>query len=298
MTMIVTTAVAGPAQRTAARLLIESLRTFGGPLSNSPVWLFDNDPNAYRDPPEDGVHIRRLEIPDNLQKVWFASKVTACAQAEADAAPEDTLVWLSTDCLIIQPPLLLDLTGSGLDAAVRPVHHRNVGLPSGAPLDAFWSGVYKAVGVDDVTMTVETFVEGERLRAYVNSHALALNPALGLCRQWLNLFAQLANDDDYQSRACQDVPHRIFLHQAVLSALLATKLPLEKIRILPHTYSYPYNLHAEVPAGRRAAALNDLVSIAYEDLSLHPDDLQGLIVREPLRHWLAGRVIPRANRDA
>jgi hypothetical protein len=298
MTVIVTTAVATPSQRAAARLLIESLRTFGGPLSDSPVWLFDHNPDAYRDQPVDGVHIRRLEISAALDQVWFAGKVTACAHAEADAVPGDTLVWLSTDCLIVQPPLLLDLAATSFDAAVRPVHHRNVGLPASAPLDAFWSGVYNAVGMDDLAMTVKTFVEGECLRAYVNTHALALNPARGLCCQWLEIFAQLANDEAFQARACQDVPHRIFLHQAVLSALLATKLPSESIRILPHTYSYPYNLHHEVPPERRAAALNDLVSVAYEDRSLHPDDLQDLIVRDPLRRWLAAKTAPRADQDA
>ncbi|MGC9346546.1 MAG: hypothetical protein ACP5JG_00285 [Anaerolineae bacterium] len=59
-----------------------------------------------------------------------------------------------------------------------------------------------------------------------------------------------------------------------------------QIRLLPAAYSYPYNLHAEVPADRRPRALNELVCVATEGCSMRPAELRGLVVQDPLRTWL------------
>jgi hypothetical protein len=278
-------------QGLGARFLIDSIRAFGGPLRPCPIWLFTTDPKveSYTDWERLGVRVLPLTVPDTVKPNWFAGKVSACAQAEQLAGSEvQTLVWLSSDCLIIQPPLLFDL-GTEFDAAVRPVHVKNIGLPASAPLDAFWKKVYETVGVPDVQTTIESFVDCQQLRAYFNSHVLAVNPARGLFRRWFDGFETLVADQDFQAGPCQDELHQIFLHQAVLSALIATILDAERVRMLPPDYSYPYNLHQQVPAERRAGALNDLVCIAYEDRPLHPDRVSDIEIHEPLRSWLAAR---------
>jgi hypothetical protein len=196
---------------------------------------------------------------------------------------------MATDCLIVQPPELLTLDPE-FDIAVRPVHHRNIGLKANAPHDAYRSRVYAELGIDDVPLITRSFVEQQPLSAYFNTHELDVNPALGICRRWRDTFEVLAGDRAFQSGACSDIPHRIFLHQAPFSPIVATATPEARICILPPTYSYPYNLHDDVPAARRPASLNDLVSIAYEDRSLAPDALNDTAVREPLRTWLAENV--------
>jgi len=102
----------------------------------------------------------------------------------------------------------------------------------------------------------------------------------------------LVCDQAFQLDACQDERHQIFLHQAILSALIVTHLDPERVRTLPPDYSYPYNLHQSVPLDRRALALNDLVCIAYEDRSLDPHVVHDIAVDEPLRSWLSARVKP------
>jgi hypothetical protein len=278
-----------PGERYRARLLIDSLRAFGGALSRCPVWLFEADPVAApcAGLAGEGVRIIPLQVPDAVRHYYFSSKVAACAHAEAQAGPHvRSLVWLSADCLIVQPPLLFDLAPS-LDATVRPVHIRNVGLDATAPLDDFWSGVYGVVGVQDVRQTVTSFIGGQRIRAYYNSHLLAVHPALGLLRRWLELFESLVRDRAFQSRACQDELHRVFLHQAALSALLSTALDPRRVRELPPDYSYPYNLHHDVPPARRAQALDALVCVACEGRTLDPAAVQDITIHEPLRSWLA-----------
>ncbi len=278
-------------QRWCARLLIDSIRSFGGALSECPIWLFEANPSQV--PCDDfenkAVRVLPLTLPDPVRHyaVYLAHKVYACAQAEELATPKvQSLIWLSPPCLILKPPVLFDLAGS-FDAAVRPVHIKNVGNLAGEPVDAFWKGVYQAVGVCDIQSTVESFVDVRHIRAYFNSAAFSVNPSAGLFRRWSECFEALVRDQEFQSGPCQDERHRLFLHQAVLSALIVTMLDPERIRTLPPDYGYPYNLHQDVPQDRRATALDDLVCAIYEERSVDPHVMDDIEVNEPLRSWLS-----------
>jgi hypothetical protein len=96
----------------------------------------------------------------------------------------------------------------------------------------------------------------------------------------------MVDDVGFQAGPCQDVPHQVFLHQAVLCALLTKNLGQAQIRALPPEYSYPLHMHQQVPAAQQASSLNELVCAVYEDVL----PLDGLIVREPLRSWLGERL--------
>lgn len=275
-------------EKSCVRILIDSIRSFGGTLSNCPIWIFEPVSHGINCnyPESTGVRVFSLNVPDKVKHYLFADKVYACAEAEKMATPEiQSLVWIDPACLVIKPPILFNLNQS-FDAAVRPVHIRNVGLPSTEPLNDFWNKIFEIVGIPDIQSTVETFVDTQRIRSYFNSHAFSVNPSKGLLRKWFEYFEILACDEGYQANACSDNTHRVFLHQAILSALLISMLTPERVRILPPDYNYPYNLHRSVPPDRRAAALNDLVCIAYEDRSLDPNVIDDIDVLDPLKSWL------------
>jgi len=279
-------------ERNAARLLIDSLRSFGGDLSRSPFWVFEADPeNApCGDLVQLGAQVIELHVPGSVRNYLFAGKVSACAQAEKLAAEEVTsLVWLNASCLIIQPPLEFEL-GQAFDLAVRPVHIRNIGQPVDAPPDTFWQHVYAEVGLSASQLAVESFVDGQQLRGYFNSHLLSINPSIRLFRRWLTHFEGLVLDNDFQSGACRDEMHQIFLHQAVLSALITASVDPQRLHILPAGYSYPYHLHQDVPLDRRAHSLNELVVVAYEDQAPDPKAVGDIQIHEPLRSWLMERI--------
>ncbi len=282
------TLVRTAAGRSAARLLIESIRSFGGALSQCPVWIFEADPHnvpcdQLRGPNQEVIP---LSLSGVLGHYPFAHKVCACAQAEQLVGnTEGSLIWVAPACLILNPPVLFRLDQS-VDTAVRPVHIRNVGSPIAEPLDRYWEGICRALGVNDIQTAVESFIDRQQIRSYFNTHAFSVNASRGLLTRWAECFEALVGDGEYQTAACQDDKHQIFLHQAVLSALLATSLPSDRIRILPPDYNYPYNLHQAVPADRQPAALNDLVCIAYEDRSLDPSRVDDIAIRLPLRSWL------------
>jgi hypothetical protein len=282
------TKVRTPADKSAARLLIESIRAFGGGMSSCPFWMFDLDPQdtSCQKLESAAVRIIPLEVPKNLLGYHFGDKVYTCARAE-ELAPSSvhSLVWIDPSCLVVNPPVLYGLAGE-MDAAVRPVHIRNVGLREAEPLDAYWKKIYETVGEHDIDVFVESFVDRQLIRAYFNTHAFAVNPAKRLLHAWLEGFEKLIGDQEFQAGACQDEIHRVFLHQAVLSALLAASLAPNRMQILPPDYSYPYNLHQSLAPDRRATALNDLVSFTCEDRSIAPAGVTDIVIREPLRLWL------------
>jgi hypothetical protein len=276
-----------------ARIVIESLRAFGGPLRDCPVWAFLIDPDRLPEALQglEEVHRFPLAIEGAFPRYPFVEKVAASAQAEAMAGPDiHSLVWLSLDCLIINPPLLFDLGPSAgvgpADVAFRPVHHRNIGSPAHEPPDDFWQGVYRAVEVGEMPHTVESFTDGQTLRPYFNTHCFAFNPALGLGRAWWTVFEAMVSDQAFQAGPCRDELHQIFLHQAILSTLVAKRLDWERVRLLPPEYNYPLNLLDEMPPDRRAPVLNSLANAVYEDA--FPWD--SIEIRQPLRSWLRERL--------
>lgn len=283
----IATLVRSPEGERRARLMIDSLRTFGGAWSNCPVWVFV--PVADRISGNlqglEGVEVLRLDVEDALRRYLFGDKVAACARAEELARPDTrTLIWLDPGCLIVNPPALFDLAPAH-DAAFRPVHIQNVGSAAGEPLDEYWQGVYGVVGIEEVPFTVESFVDRKELRPYLNSHCYSLNPSAGLSEAWLECFRTLVADHAFQAAACRDDLHQVFLHQAILSGQVTKRLDRERLRLLPPEYSYPLHFQQEVPEARRAATLNVLACAVYEEAA----DLGKIPVDEPLRSWLADR---------
>ncbi|MBN1483469.1 MAG: hypothetical protein JXA37_02000 [Chloroflexia bacterium] len=279
------TMVRTESERAQVRLLIDSIRAFGGPLAGSPIWVFAAGPQELPELAGPDLQILPLEVSDTARRNYFGPKVAACARAEQLAAGKArSLVWISPNCLVLQPPLLFEL-GENLDAALRPVHVQNVGLRAEEPLNDYWRRVYQQVGVEDLQMTVESFVGGRRLRAYFNTHAFSINPARGLLQEWLEHLEALVGDESFHA-GLDDAGH-IFLFQALLSTLLASRIEPQRLRLLPPDYGYPYNLQASVPPERRAQRLNDLACLTYEGRSLDIETMDDIAVEEPLASWLA-----------
>lgn len=270
-----------------ARLWIAGLRAFGGSLQNAPVWVYTPDPAKLEAAFEglEGVQTLALEAPAEPQAYPFLEKVQACAQAEALAGPQVTsLVWMDPNCLVINPPELLRLSGSER-AAFRVVHHRNVGSPAMEPPDAYWQRVYDELGEPSREFTLTSYVDERVIRPYFNTHLFAVNPRLGLCREWQGVFERLSADQAFQEGACREPLKRIFLHQAVFSTLVAVRLDRLQLRLLPPVYSYPLHMHTQLPADRQVARLEDLVCPVYEEQL--PDFAQlGMSVEPALQAWL------------
>jgi hypothetical protein len=281
------------AEERLARIAVESLRTFGGALCDCPVWAFVLDPGSASEALLGITEVHRFSLA--VEKTYgtypFASKVEACARAEGIAGTAvRTLVWMSPDLLVVNPPLLLnlgDVAGRGpADVAFRPVHHRNIGSLASEPPDEFWQGIYRALGIEEIPYSVESFADRQTLRPYFNTHCFAYDPAKGLAQVWREAFKALVSHQAFQAGPCHDELHRVFLHQAVLSTLASAVLDWERVRLLPSEYNYPLNLLDEISRDRRTQRLEDLVSVVHEG-EFPWDEIE---VGEPWAAWLAERM--------
>jgi hypothetical protein len=272
------------------RLLVESLRTFGGKFKDSPVWIFQarNIRTDFSD--LQNIQVIPLHIQEDFQKIFFSAKVFACAKAEEIGIKENiaSLIWFGSSGFIIQPPEQFDL-GKDFDATFRPVHHKNVGQLINEKLDDFWREIYDFVGLENSDKFVETFVEGEKIQPYFNSHLFSINPQKQILQKWKNEFIRFHQSDLPKKPAFSDQLHQIFIHQALMSAILVKHLGWDKIRILSEKYSYPLHLHHQVPPEKQLQILNELVCPVYEDVFKFPETLNGLKVEEPLAGWLKER---------
>lgn len=282
----------------SARLLVESLREFGGQLSSCPIWLFDFHASGGEVDHQSGLDVETISarVPESMKGYELADKVHSCAEAERLAPPHiESLVWISPDNLFVSPPDLYIL-GDSHDVAVRPVHVKNVGLAIGEPLDTYWSRIFEIAGIELPEFSVESYVDRRHLRGYFNSHSYCVKPALGLFRRWSECFEMLLHDGEFQTSSCSEELRRVFLHQAILSALTLSMVNPDRIRILPPSYCYPYNLQEFIPQYRRAASATELVSIVYEDRSLDPAAMTDIKMERPLESWLADRLAERGGR--
>jgi len=287
---VVTLVTSEDAER-SARLLVDSLRAFGGPLADCAVWAFvpASTTGLGSELADAGVRVVPLDVPEELARYPFGAKVTACALAEEMIGVGGrVLIWMAPQCLVVAPPVLLDPAGDAR-AAFRTVHISNIGSRVSEPVDGFWKEIYARAGVGDPGFTVESIVDEVTLRPYFNTHLFSVGSSVGLSRRWLEVFSEAVRDDAFQSGACSDERHRIFLHSALLSALAVGMMPRERIRMLPLEYSYPLEFHARLPEHKRVADLGDLVCPVYEGAYSHPATLGGIGVRNPLGAWLAER---------
>jgi len=290
MTETIFLTYATPGNLPLVRLMINSLRTFGGELAEALFWIFTLDPGSVSSLETESTHVLMLEVSEAVSSYPFGRKVAACARAE-ELVPTGTrsLTWIDPACIIVQPPIRFALSAN-CDAAFRPVHIRNVGLTPSEPLDTFWNGIYTALGVKDIHTTVNSFVDDQTLRTYFNSHAFAINPGLGLMQGWYEHFQLLISNKTFQSTACSDESHQIFLFQAILSTLIASSIAPDRICLLHPAYNYPYHLQKKIPESSRAKTLNELVCFTYEDEDIQPSNLTGIEVHDPLRAWLENRI--------
>jgi len=271
-------------------VLVDSLRRFGGRFKDAPVIVVADGAAAaaLAASPPPGVRILPLAAPAVAAGFPYAEKAYAAAQVEALVeSTAATLVWMDAGTLVLGEPGALDLSAGG-SVALRPVSLVNrVGVAPDAPVDAFWAAIYHEAGVEaEAVPAVTPVVELTPVRFYVNCEVIAFRPRAGICREWARALTARIGDAAFLASACGDPLHRIFLHQAVLSAVILARTTPEERRWLPSDHGYSLLLHERLPAERRARRLDDLACAIYDTLwERRPDWLATIGAGEELSAW-------------
>lgn len=285
-----------------AALLVESLQEFGGRYKRTHVlgmvpagedYLSAETQAGLEDR---GVRLIPFEVDEQALKFPLGAKVFAAAAAEGEVVGKaDVLVWMDPDTLILQEPAALALENDKR-LGYRPVHHRLIGSRWEAPLDDFWALVYKHCGVPEARpFPMTTHLGDDEIRPYFNAGILVVRPEDGLLTGWREDFSRLFQQEAFAAFYEQDPLYAVFMHQAVLGGVLLNRLDPDAMNLLPETFNYPLHLHHEVPAERRPERLNDLVTCRYDALPEDPDWWGRIRIDDPLKSWLAERVVPKTG---
>ncbi len=298
--MAFATYIGDPHQEYAAAMLVDSIRRWAGRYRNHPIYV------VFTDPAISGMRLRgknieaiHLETSESMRTYPFAVKALAAAAVEEKIAGRiSSLAWFDPETLLFLPPEEMDLP-QGVKAAVNPVHLTNIGQSESEPIHPFWSAVYKKCGLEtDRLFTVKTMIDQRRVRVWLNCGIFSVRPEMGLLRKWAQLLEEMIRDDTFQKECVVETGHRIFLHQAVLSSLIAARLKREEIHLFSRGNGYPVFCHNtdfktakgvfRVPPEIRAQRLNDLTSVFHESMWYGNSSWQEALppADEPLKQWL------------
>lgn len=283
--VVFSTFVSGNADIFCARALIDSLRAFGGSLSQSPFWIF----GTHHDPrftPGNNIEFFLLPESNHETQYYFPGKVRSWAMAE-DCAKDnfDTLIWIDPACLILNPPESFILEKDFL-AAFRPVHIRNVGQLFGQQPDEFWRAIFLQCETAKSFFSVKSYVDGQEIYPYFNTHCFSVSPKLGVLKKTLNNLTILDSDQEFMRTSCSDDLHKIFLFQAVLAATVLKEILEPQIRLLPPDYSYPLHLVDKITDEKKIKDIEGLTVLVYEERKIAENSLSQLDIPFNKRQWL------------
>ncbi|MFC1923200.1 hypothetical protein ACFLY4_07920 [Chloroflexota bacterium] len=294
--MIFACFIAGQQDIPKAVILGESIRSFAGEFSASPIWLMV----PQRSKKLSGnvrAKINALDIKLHLFELYpqeadfpFAGKVVASAAAESLALDQaDQLVWMDTMSMVINPPKKLLLDQDTL-LGCRSVDHILIGSPFEKPLDPFWESVYQSCGVtDNDIFPMITSKDRVKIRPYINAGMLVVRPEHKLLQHWRDNFLYIYQNSRYMDFYEQNHLFKIFIHQAVLSASVIASIDQIEIMELPDFVNYPLHMHAEYPIEHRPTSLNDLITLRYEQFFSKPNWQDIIQVEPPLKDRLTER---------
>ena len=173
-----------------ARLLCESIRTFGGRYARAPILAVSPRPRLAPGPEararleELGVTCVVEPLNETGSPYGTINRIVAGAWAEA-SSPRPYLVLLDTDTVLVDEPVFVRA-----DAGVRPVDVKGAASSgAGDPLDAYWSRMCELGGIDPSRLPViSTTIDKVRVRASYNGGFTVIRRDLGILRKTREIF--------------------------------------------------------------------------------------------------------------
>jgi hypothetical protein len=254
-----------------ARLLVASIRRFGGSFSQNP--LFAVQPRGVESlQPQtlaafERAGVTHLAAPLNVTHASWptTNKVFAMAAVE-DQARSPCLAFLDTDSILLNEPAEF-LLRDDVDLAVQPTLKQfNGSTGPGDPNDALWQQIYNRCDVPEPPY-VSTMLDQVQIRGYYNAGLVVYRRSAALGRRWL----------DYLHRITPLVPPEIRynLDQFALAAVAASLQP--RLHLLPFPYNYNIACRNQFASpSRRIIDLDALIHVHYHAAFREPRFLQSL----------------------
>ena len=245
-----------------SRLLVRSLRAFGGRMKNASVVSYSPRAGQYpsntcRDEFE-SLNVQMVVEPLNQEFTAYglANKIFALNHAEV-MLPGRSLLFLDSDKVILREPTAVLGLGRRTFAA-RPVDLRNCGAVSLDDCEgAFWQSIHRVCGVNHYRHVLTT-LELERIVEYYNSGMIFAPTCIGLFSAWLRNFRRVWHE------CPRPVGGDFFVEQSTLAATVSALC--DDVFILPETYNVPIHLRKDYPDRDWESALSKCVSLHYHGM--------------------------------
>ncbi len=288
----------GKASESNSLLLAESIRDFGGSLSDQTIWFFA--PKLDRDLSLDtmtcfqglNVEVIPMEIDQEVLKFPFTGHAEAAAMAESKAdGNANLLAWIAPNTLVLREPIefLLD---SNIELGYRPVHHKLLGLLYDEPLDSFWNLVYNHCGVkEERIFPMKPHVENEPIKPYFNAGLLIVRPEKKLFGNWRDSFLNVYRHPDLLELYKKDQRYAIFIHQAILSGVFLATLDRTEMMELPAEYNYPIHLYAEDATDSKPESLDSCITLRHETFHQDPNWMEKIPLNDEFKQWIKERLL-------
>jgi hypothetical protein len=273
-------------------LLLASLREFGGRQADSPFWVLYPEAVGEFNAQEIaslqalGGEMFAFDLDQDFLHFPFGAKVRAAAAAEKLAAERSqSLIWMDEDSLVLSEPDQFSLPADK-SLGYRPVHHQLLGTAWEEQPGPFWKLIYQACQASwDHDFPLITHV-GEKIRPYFNAGSFVVRPEHGLLAAWWQTFQVCWRDEHFQPFFEKDPLYAVFLHQMVFTGILLSQLDRREMNALSPDINYPLHLHQEIPPRLRAASIDDLVTVRYENILTDPDWQEQFPISRELAGWI------------
>ena len=161
-------------------------------------------------------------------------------------------VFTDSDTVFLDEPA--ELSAGDWEAAARPVGAVNKGSTGeGHKNEADWQILYEVLGVS-ARPFLDTVVERIPARAYFNAGLVAIRRDRGLGTAWRDATLALLDSPIARRPAL-----RRQIDQLALAGILSDRM--DRVKVLPDTYSYPLPKRIKLPAEMQSLDLADLVHV-------------------------------------
>lgn len=278
----------------AVKVLIKSLRTFGGLYSDIPVCIYTSlNAQELEIDSDEKLHIISCTLEEPFHTYPFAYKVFAISDIKKrfEHVPEK-IIWLDSSSIILKPPALFDLHNN-FEIALRPVHIENIGLNFNAEIDGYWKKIYSALDLNPNSLhSIKTYVDNQEIFPYYNCGMYVIDSQNQALKLWWQIFEKLVSDAYFQNSLCTNYQHRLFLHQSIFSVVVSKVIPQEKIYMLPPEYGYPLHFHTKLSLNHEHVSLDEAVIIlGYCEDMTNEEKLKIFNGSRRLRAWLRENAI-------
>ena len=298
----VSTIFAGEPSEFNSLLLAESIRRNGGKLASSPIWFFspENQSNFSEMTLKwlEALNIRLIpfNLDSNVQQIFFLREVEALTKAEELINGQaEIMIWMDSNTLVLKEPTHCMLPANK-QLGYKPVHHLLLGSRYEDELDPFWKEVYSFCKVNQERIfPMKPMIEDIQMKPYFNAGFLVTSPEYSLIANWSAFFKEAIQNPTFTEFMKHDHRYEIFLHQAILSAVILNQFEPSQLLELPGSYNYPLHLWLEDHTNRRPSSLEHCITIRHEGLLKTKSWMTGGPFNKNQTDWLLDRIARYQN---